>query len=110
VYSQLISVSFPAGSTPTGGNPVPGIEMWHVPLEPADERADLRPQLPIGKPYNGLAWCADDSWRNPDELSQWSWGGARETIVVTVTGPYTAVRGTDVTIQRGPDPNAVGCG
>ncbi len=57
VYSQLISVSLPAGSTPTGGHPVSGIEMWHVPLDAADEVANLRSQLPIGKPYNGLAWC-----------------------------------------------------
>jgi hypothetical protein len=112
VYSQLINVSLPAGSTGTGGTPVHGIEVWHVPLEPADEMANLAPQLPIRKPYYGLRWCADDSGR-PEKFSQWSWGGVQETIVVTVDEYYPTIGvrgpGSDVTIQRGPDPNSTGC-
>ncbi|SPM41932.1 hypothetical protein MNAB215_4149 [Mycobacterium numidiamassiliense] len=113
----------PAGSTrdySPPGHPLPppfnnsvseiAIEVWTVPRDVAAEAADVRSQLPINQPYDGLPWCADDS--NPKiQLNQWDWGTAEDMAMVAVTpnllrngahGP-----GSEVHISRGPD--TVGC-
>lgn len=81
-HSQLIDLTLPVGSTTSGGPPVSGIEVWHSPLEKSSTVAELRPQLPINGPLDGVPWCADDSSRS---LTQWVWASNNEMIVVAVS-------------------------
>jgi Protein of unknown function (DUF2510) len=110
--SQLIDMTLPRGSTPTGGQLAPGIEMWHVPLRIPDTVANLRPQLPINAPYDGLPWCAETI--DPiGDITSWSWGTPQDLLLVEV-GPFyptIGVRGPDsqVTITRHPETHGVGC-
>jgi hypothetical protein len=105
-HSQLIDVTFPAGSTGGGGPSTPGVEAWHVPLEVSDTVAYLRPQLPINGPLDAIPWCADDS--SPKlTLTQWTWATNTQMIVVGVSPYYAKVGvrgpGSEVDITRGPD-------
>ena len=104
-------MTLPAGSTPSGGNPVPGIEIWKVPLEIADVVAYLRPQLPIGRSYDGLPWCAEDVTPKM-ELTSWFWGTPQDFLGFNVGRNYLKIGvrgpGGEVTITRRPDP--FGCG
>lgn len=124
LHSQVVpELVLPAGSTrdySPPGQPLPSplnnsvseiaVEVWTVPRDVASEAADVRSQLPINRPYDGLPWCADDS--NPKlQLSQWDWGTAEDFVMVAVTpnvlpsgahGP-----GSEVHVSRGPD--TVGC-
>lgn len=126
-HSQLVRVTFPAGSTvryepvtDAFGGVTEYIEIWTVPPEIADEIADLRTQLPIRAPYGGLPWCAEDriygGVYEPEGNIQWSWGSEHDFLVVLVTphlvkgeGPGTDVLGkvrgpgSEVHISRGPD-------
>jgi hypothetical protein len=70
-HSQLLRLTLPAGSTVSADA---GIEVWWVPIEPVDEIADVRAQLPINQPYDGLPWCAEDQILTNGEGMQWSWG------------------------------------
>jgi hypothetical protein len=57
VHSKLLDVTLPPGSTPSADEPDPGEEDWDVPLNVHDEIANLRPQLPINNPFDGLTYC-----------------------------------------------------
>jgi hypothetical protein len=106
-------MTLPRGSTPTGDQPVPGIEMWHVPLRVPDTVANLRPQLPINAPYNGLPWRAE-SLLPTDDITRWSWDTAHDRLLIEVGPFYPAIgiraAGTQVTITRQPDRGGVACG
>lgn len=106
MHAFLIDVTFPAGSTASRDSPSNGIEVWHVPLEPANEAANLSPQLPITKPYYGLQACPDNRDNPNSDFIQWSWANAQEVIVVSIAAyyPTIGVRGTgsEVTIQKVP--------
>lgn len=111
-HSKLVHMTLPRGSTPTGGQTVPGLETWHVPLGVPDTVANLRPQLPIDTPYDRLPWCAE-SIDLRASTTRWSWGTAQDLLRITV-GPFyptIGVRGpgSQVTITRQPDLHGVGC-
>jgi hypothetical protein len=109
--SQLIDVQLPVGSTPSGGDSVPDIEIWHVPLEVPEAVAYLRPQLPINGSLNGVPWC-EESTNSKTDLTTWSWASATEWIVVGVGRNYPKVGvrgpGSEVSITRSQDME--GCG
>ncbi|MEC4763800.1 hypothetical protein VT930_11865 [Mycobacterium sherrisii] len=106
--SQVVRLTFPAGSTVDRGPDDNGgvTEVWTVPSELDDEAADVRAQLPINAPYDGLPWCHDDS---SPAVRQWDWGTHRDFLVVAVTAHYPKIGvrgpGSEVTIMRGPSPN-----
>lgn len=112
-HSGLVDMALPRGSTRTGEQSVPGTEMWHVPLRVPDTVANLRPQLPINAPYDGLGWCAEILDLSGD-TTRWSWGTAQDRLRIEV-GPFypqLGVRGagSQVTITRHPDDRGgVGC-
>jgi len=60
-----MNVTLPAGTTTVGkdAGTIPGIEIWHVPLDPAAAVDYIRPQLPTG-PYEGLPACPVDVTQN----------------------------------------------
>jgi hypothetical protein len=75
-----------------------------VPLEPADEAANLGPQLPITGPYHGLQACPENRDSSSSDFIQWSWADAQEVIVIAIAAyyPTIGVRGTgsEVSIQK----------
>ncbi|HUO37881.1 MAG TPA: DUF2510 domain-containing protein [Mycobacterium sp.] len=112
-HSHLVNITLPAGSTATGGQAVPGLEVWHVPLRIPDTVADLRPQLPINAPYDELPWCAE-TIEVSGAITRWTWGSAEDLLLIEV-GPYyptvgASADGTQVTISRHRDRTGVGCG
>jgi Protein of unknown function (DUF732) len=80
VHSQVMNVTLPAGTTTVGkdAGTIPGIEIWHVPLDPAAAVDYIRPQLPTG-PYEGLPACPVDVTQNkfdPAPITTWNWENA----------------------------------
>jgi len=101
-HSQLIDVVLPLGSTCDCSG---GLESWKVPSGSgpySDILTNLRAQLPLNKPYDGLPWCGEEV--NPTtDTTTWTWDDSRKRISVMVQ--------TDgfISIQRMPD-DAVGKG
>ena len=73
--------------------------------QPFAETVDaVRSQLPIGRVYDGLAWCAESD--AGDESTTWSWGDERDYLSVWVSSsPQNP--GSTVQIERAPRP--AGC-
>jgi hypothetical protein len=94
-HSKLVHMTLPRGSTPTGGQSVPGLETWHVPLGVPETVANLRPQLPIDASYDRLPWCAE-SIDLRASTTRWSWGTAQDLLRIAV-GPFYPTLGV-----RGP--------
>jgi len=112
-HSKLVHMTLPVGSTPTGDQTVPGLEMWHVPLRVPDTVAKLRAQLPIKSPYERLPWCAESTVLSAD-ITRWSWGTAQDLLRIEVGPFYPTIGGargpgSQVTITRQPDLHGVGC-
>ena len=118
VTSKLVSVTLPAGTTTVGrdAGTVPGIEIWHIPLEPAAAIDYLKVQLPTG-PYEDLPACPVDTTHPKDGsigITQWAWeNNSGSYITVSLTSfqpPWMDIPGpgSEVTITRGkedpPDP------
>jgi hypothetical protein len=80
-------------------------ESWDVPAAYADTVDTVRPQLPIGKVYDGLAWCSEFISARGD-LTTWSWGAESDYLSVRVT-PAAIGDGSEVTVAREPHP--AGC-
>jgi hypothetical protein len=104
--SRIVRLTFPVGST-VGREP-DGFESWTVPREPLEEIADVRAQLPVNQPYDGLPWCSEDKVRNDGTGMQWSWGAKQDFLVVSVTPefkgtPVPTPGVSDVVIVRRPD-------
>jgi hypothetical protein len=100
-HSQLVDVVLPPGSTCDCSD---GIESWKVPSDPnSGILTNLRAQLPLNKPYDGLPWCGEEV--NPaTDTTSWKWddGGKRISVMVQTDG-Y-------ISIQRMPDdPVGKGC-
>jgi hypothetical protein len=109
VHSQVMNVTLPAGTTTVGKDPgtIPGIEIWHVPLDPAAAVDYIRPQLPTG-PYEGLPACAVDVTQNkfdPAPITTWNWENAAGDYVQISVKTFwlkadTPGPGSEVTITR----------
>ena len=102
-HSQLVDVVLPPGSTCDCSD---GIESWKVPSGSDPNSGiltNLRAQLPLNKPYDGLPWCGEEV--NPaTDTTSWKWddGGKRISVMVQTDG-Y-------ISIQRMPDdPVGKGC-
>ena len=102
-HSQLINVVLPLGSTCDCSS---GIEAWKVPSRSgsySDVLTNLRAQLPLNKPFDGLPWCGEQV--NPaTDSTTWKWDDGQKRILVMVQ--------TDgfISIQRMPDdPASQGC-
>lgn len=113
VTSKLVNVTLPTGTTTVGtdAGTVPGIEIWHIPLEPAAAVDYLKGQLPAG-PYEGLPACPVDTTHPKDGsigTTQWTWennSGSYITVSVSRFQPPwtdTPGPGSEVTITRGKD-------
>jgi hypothetical protein len=102
-HSQLIDVVLPLGSTCDCSG---GIESWKVPSgtdSNSDILPNLRAQLPLNKPYDGMPWCGEEA--NPTtDTTTWTWDDSRKRISVMVqTDGY-------ISIERMPDdPVSKGC-
>lgn len=102
--SDLIpEMQLPPGTTRIGHHPRRPNEFWNVPLPYADTVEDVRPELPIGRAYDGLAWCTEYT---KGELTIWSWGGESDHLSVTVN-PAADGDGSEVAVAREPSPS--GC-
>lgn len=118
VQSKVMPVTLPAGTSTVGkdAGAIPGIEVWHVPLEPAAAVDYLRPQLPTG-PYDGLPACPVIVTQNkysPAPITTWVWentaGDAASISVGTLWLPdHTAAPGSEVTISRGQETTPAPC-
>lgn len=102
-HSQLINVVLPLGSTCDCSS---GIEAWKVPSRSgsySDILTNLRAQLPLNKPFDGLPWCGEQV--NPaTDSTTWKWDDGQKRILVMVQ--------TDgfISIQRMPNhPVSQGC-
>ena len=102
-HSQLVDVVLPPGSTCDCSD---GIESWKVPSgsdSNSDILTNLRAQLPLNKPYDGLPWCGEEV--NPaTDTTTWKWDdGGKAISVMMQTDGY-------ISIQRMPDdPVSKGC-
>jgi len=99
----LPQMQLPPGTTRIGHNPTGRNEFWNVPLPYADTVEDVRPELRIGRTYDGLAWCTEFT---KGELTIWSWGDDSDYLSVTVN-PATDGDGSEVAVAREPSPS--GC-
>lgn len=86
-----------------------------MPLPVADEVANLRPQLPINSPFDGLPWSGES--RNVQkDATEWLWATTDDDLTVEVSLHFpdlsnTQVRGpgSEVTIDRNPSLLYRGC-
>lgn len=99
-HSTIARITLPPGSLPTGGDPVPGIELWAVPTNYDYTVEFIKRQLPTGRDYDGLKWCAQDI-NSKLGYTQWTWGTEQDMLDVFVD------RSGSVTIMRGESPG--GC-
>jgi integrase len=96
-------VVLPLGSTCDCSS---GIEAWKAPSRSgsySDILTNLRAQLPLNKPFDGLPWCGDEVNPTTDSTT-WKWDDGQKRISVMVQ--------TDgfISIQRMPeDPVSQGC-
>ncbi len=74
-------VTLPVGARPyVGKQPVPpGFEFWEVAGSRLDIVAQMRAELPISAPLNGMPWCGELN----DAITSWAWGSAADTIGVS---------------------------
>jgi hypothetical protein len=91
-------LTLPPGARPyVGKNPTPpGFEFWEVPATHRDLVTEMRSELPIAGPLNGMPWCGELS----DAVTSWAWGSPDDTIGVSLIDG-------GVMIRRFPDPQ--GC-
>ncbi len=109
VQSQVMNVTLPAGTTAVGkdAGTIPGIEIWHIPLDPAAAVDYIRPQLPAG-PYEGLPACPVDVTQDkfdPAPITTWNWeNAAGDYVQISVKTfwlkPDTPGPGSEVAITR----------
>jgi hypothetical protein len=95
-------LQLPAGATKRN---YATFELWDVPSPYADTVDAVRPQLPVGQVYDGLAWCSEFISARGD-LTTWSWGAESDYLSVRVT-PAAIGDGSEVTVAREPHPS--GC-
>ena len=93
-------LQLPAGATKRNYS---SSELWDVPLPYADTVEALRPQLRIGRVYDGLAWCSEFT---RGEHTAWSWGAESDYLTVMVD-PASQGDGSEVSVAREPNPS--GC-
>lgn len=87
-------------------------EQWDVPTEFSLTVDGLRQQLPIGRDYDGLAWCSEYS--RPTEidgvrydLTTWSWGTEADFVSVSMNPAPWEKSHTEVMVSR--EPSESGC-
>jgi Protein of unknown function (DUF2510) len=79
-------------------------EVFDVSQPFAETVDELRPQLPIGRAYDGLAWCAETD--TGDESTTWSWGDESDYLTVWVS---SSPQNPGSTVQIAREPRAAGC-
>jgi hypothetical protein len=124
MHTKVVDLTLPPGSVPDNGNspggPAPTtddassqIEYWTVPLSVSDEIANLRPQLPINSPLDGLNYCGDDA-NIKDGDTHWTWSSGPQSIEVGVeAGSGNTTWGGSkprVLVERSYDSTDNGCG
>ena len=79
--SLVPEVTLPVGARPyVGKHPSPpGFEFWEVSGSRLDIVAQMRSELPISAPLNGMPWCGELN----DAITSWAWGSAADTIGVS---------------------------
>ena len=100
VTGLIPEMQLPAGATKRNYT---SHELWDVPLSYAETVEALRPQLPIGRNYDALAWCSEFT---RGEHTDWSWGAESDYLSVMVDPAFQG-SGSEVTVAR--EPNASGC-
>lgn len=79
-------------------------EVFDVAQPFADTVGALRPQLPIGRTYDGLAWCAESD--TGDQSTTWSWGDESDYLTVWVS---SSPQNPGSTVQIAREANPSGC-
>ncbi|HRD10513.1 MAG TPA: hypothetical protein PLI79_01495 [Mycobacterium sp.] len=99
-HSQLIDLTMPSGSMVTRATTdTNDIEIWKVTADVRTAIEQVRRQLPVGKPLNGLPWCRDD-WNRKLNLMQWQWTNGTEWINVSVNEDHKSESGSEVSIMH----------
>lgn len=64
-------VTLPVGARPYGGKEPtpPGFEYWEVSGSRLELVAQMREELPISAPLNGMPWCGELN----DAITSWAW-------------------------------------
>ena len=93
----VLPITLPEGSTVSGSKKTTGWEDWQTPTSLAYNIQMLRQQLPIGKSFLGVPWCA--SAKDRDGTQQWDWasGVPGSTSIVVI-----ANADSEITLYRGP--------
>jgi hypothetical protein len=111
VQSKVINVTLPAGTTTVGvdAGTIPGIEIWHVPLDIPAAVESIGSQVPSG-PYEGLPACPVDATHPKDGspgITTWAWENSAGDYVTISVGAFrppgvtTPGPGAEVMISRG---------
>ncbi|WP_396908022.1 hypothetical protein [Mycolicibacterium sp.] len=97
----------PELTLPLGSIGMPSVEdwreRWEMPVPYAQALNTLRPQLPIGRDYQGLRWCQEHI---ENELTMWVWGDKNDLLYVLVDDNLRT--GSAVSISRRA-PSPTGC-
>lgn len=75
--SSMLPITLPAGST---GSKSGNWESWKTLTGVAYNVQMLRAQLPVGKPFLGVAWCSGLPFGT---MQQWDWATSTQAIVVS---------------------------
>ncbi|AKS36286.1 DUF2510 domain-containing protein [Mycolicibacterium goodii] len=82
-------------------------EQWIVQMGYSETVDNLRQQLPIGRSYDGLAWCTEfvssqEIDGESHELTMWSWGTEADFLSVTASPAPLEKTHTEVMVSRSP--------
>lgn len=100
INSTLITLKLPPGTKISSHSD--GVEIWQIPGSQEQAVSAVKPQLPIGREFEGLKWCKAET-NVKTGLIDWVWGRPGSSIMVGVF-PDATVRIEKTTN----DP--VGCG
>ncbi|AFP41997.1 hypothetical protein MSMEI_5557 [Mycolicibacterium smegmatis MC2 155] len=87
-------------------------EQWIVQAGYSETVDDLRQQLPIGRPYDGLAWCSEFVFAKEvdgesHEFTRWTWGTEADLLSVTASPGAVEKEHAEVMVSR--EPSDSGC-
>jgi hypothetical protein len=94
----VLPITLPEGST-VSSKKTEGWEDWQTPTSLAHNIRILLPQLPVGKPFMGVPWCA--SARDRDGTQQWDWasgipGSTSIVVIANADSEIILYRGSTV--------------
>ena len=95
----VLPITLPEGSTVSGSKKTTGWEDWRTPTSLAYNIRMLLPQLPVGKSFLGVPWCA--SARDRDGTQQWDWasgvpGSMSIVVIANADSEIVLYRGSTV--------------